>query len=73
VRKMIANVGTVDQAVRVVAGLVLIAAALFSGLVIFDGSVVKYGAVVVGVVLAATGLMRTCPMYSILNISTRKS
>lgn len=69
---MTTNVGTVDRGVRLVLGVALIAAALFSGLTIFDGAVMKYGAILVGVVLAVTGLMRTCPAYSILGIRTCK-
>ena len=69
---MTTNVGTVDRGVRLVLGVALIAAALFSGLTIFDGAVVKYGAILVGVVLAVTGLMRTCPAYSIFGIRTCK-
>ncbi|WP_223428075.1 YgaP family membrane protein [Tateyamaria pelophila] len=69
---MITNVGTVDRGVRLVLGVALIAAALFSGLTIFDGAVMKYGAILVGVVLTVTGLMRTCPAYSILGIRTCK-
>ncbi|WP_085309952.1 YgaP family membrane protein [Planktotalea arctica] len=69
---MTTNVGTVDRGVRLVLGVALIAAALFSGLTIFDGAVMKYGAILVGVVLAVTGLMRTCPAYSIFGIRTCK-
>ncbi len=66
------NVGTVDRWVRLVLGAALIAAALFSGLTIFDGAVMTYGAILVGVVLAGTGLMRTCAAYSIFGIRTCK-
>lgn len=66
------NVGTLDRAVRLVVGVALIAIALFSGMAIFDGAVVKYGAVIVGLVLAVTGLIRSCPMYSIFGIRTCK-
>lgn len=69
---MTANVGNLDRIVRLVLGVVLIAAALFSGLTFFDGNIVKYGAVVVGLVLVVTGMMRTCPAYSILGIRTCK-
>lgn len=69
---MTTNVGSVDRGVRLVLGVALIVAALFSGLTIFDGAVMKYGAILVGVVLALTGLMRTCPMYSIFGIHTSK-
>ncbi len=64
------NVGLLDRNVRLVIGVVLIAAALFSGLAIFDGNVVRYGAVAIGLVLMVTGLARTCPAYSILGIRT---
>lgn len=67
---MVTNVGNLDRTARLVLGVVLILMALFSGLAIFDGAVVKYGALVVGLVLAATGFLRTCPMYSILGIRT---
>ncbi len=70
---MTANVGNMDRILRLSLGAVLIVLALFSGLAFFDGTVVKYGAVVVGLVLIATGLLRTCPMYSILGIRTCKS
>lgn len=69
---MTTNVGSVDRGVRLVLGVALIVAALFSGLTIFDGAVMKYGAILVGVVVALTGLMRTCPMYSIFGIRTSK-
>ena len=66
------NVGNMDRILRLVIGIALIAAALFSGLAIFDGTLVKYGAVVIGLVLAATGLLQKCPMYSILGVRTCK-
>jgi hypothetical protein len=69
---MIANVGTVDRAVRLVLGAALVAAAIFSGLAFFDGAVLKYGAVVVGLVLAVTAVVRICPLYSALGVRTCK-
>ncbi len=69
---MITNVGTTDRAIRLVLGVALVAAALFSGLAVFDVAVVKYGTVFVGLLLTITGLMRTCPAYSILGIRTCK-
>lgn len=66
------NVGTTDRALRALAGLVLIALALFSGFAVFDGAVLKYGAVIVGLVLIATAAMRFCPLYTVLGIRTCK-
>ncbi|MFN4130744.1 MAG: DUF2892 domain-containing protein [Paracoccaceae bacterium] len=56
-----------------ISGILLIAAALASGIAIFDASLMKYGAVIVGVVLVATGLMRNCLLYSIVGIKTCKA
>ncbi len=69
---MAINVGTVDRAIRLALGVALIAAALLSGWAIFDGAVVKYITIIVGLVLAVTGLMRTCPAYAILGIRSCK-
>ncbi len=60
---MKANVGGVDRIVRIVAGLALIAWALFGG-----GPAWAW----IGVVPLATGLINFCPAYSILGISTCK-
>ena len=67
---MIANVGTMDRAFRLVLGVALIAAALLSGWAIFDSVALKYGAVVVGVVLLATATLRCCPLYTLLGAKT---
>ncbi len=67
---MIINVGKTDRAIRVVVGLALVGLALVSGLAIFDGAILKYGTVVVGLVLVVTGMMRTCPAYTLLGIGT---
>lgn len=55
------NVGTIDRILRVVVGLVLIA-------LVFVGPKTAWGWV--GLIPLATGLMRTCPLYSILGMST---
>lgn len=55
------NVGGLDRMLRVAAGLVLIVATL-SGLIGMWGWV--------GVVPLATGLMRTCPLYTLLGLRT---
>lgn len=55
------NVGGVDRVLRIVAGLVLLALGAF-------GPLGWWG--LVGLVPLATGLMRTCPAYSLLGVST---
>ena len=67
---MIANVGPLDRALRLVLDAGLTLAALFGGLAPLVGAVVTYGAVVVGLVLVATAFLRICPLYAALGIST---
>jgi len=55
------NEGTVDRALRVVVGLVLLSLA-------FVGPETPWG--FLGVVPLLTGLLGTCPLYSILGIRT---
>lgn len=55
------NVGGIDRILRIVAGLVLIALTLM-------GVIGAWGWI--GVVPLATGLLRTCPVYSLLGMNT---
>lgn len=57
------NVGSIDRVLRILAGIVLMALA-------FQGIIGVWGWI--GVVLAATGLFRFCPAYSLLGIKTCK-
>lgn len=57
------NVGNIDRAIRVVAGLGLILFALFGNQ---DWSWVGW----IGVVPLLTGLLGRCPAYSLLGINT---
>jgi hypothetical protein len=58
---MKANVGTIDRALRIVAGLVLIGLTLM-------GNIGAWGWI--GVVPLATGLFRFCPAYLPFGLST---
>jgi hypothetical protein len=63
---MVRNEGTVDRVVRVVVGLVLVAAWAFGWL---TGTLaVVLG--VVGIVLIGTGAAGFCPLYRMLGLST---
>ena len=63
---MVRNEGTVDRVVRVVVGLVLVAAWAFGWL---TGTLaVVLG--VVGIVLIGTGAVGFCPLYRVLGLST---
>lgn len=55
------NVGNIDRILRIVVGLVLIA-------LVFVGPQTPWGWL--GIIPLATGLLRTCPAYSLLGIST---
>lgn len=55
------NVGSFDRIARIVLGLVLIA-------LVFVGPQTLWGWV--GIVPLATGLLRTCPLYSLFGLST---
>jgi hypothetical protein len=55
------NEGTIDRALRIIAGLVLLS-------LVFIGPQTVWGWV--GIVPLATGLMGYCPLYSLLGINT---
>lgn len=57
---MSANVGTIDRAIRILAGLAPIARVVF-----FNGPVWAW----IGVLPLATGLFKFCPAYSLLGIN----
>lgn len=61
---MVSNVGTLDRILRVVFGLALLALAL--------GYIPGYQNVLgwIGIIPLATGLLGSCPVYSIFGIST---
>ncbi|MEL0250789.1 MAG: DUF2892 domain-containing protein [Novosphingobium sp.] len=55
------NVGGIDRLLRIILGLVLIA-------LVFVGPQTPLGWI--GVVPLVTGLLRTCPLYSLLGMNT---
>jgi hypothetical protein len=59
------NVGSADRIIRVVVGLALIAAYAFTSI---GGT--WHVALLIGIVPLLTGLLSTCPIYSILGMST---
>lgn len=58
------NVGTIDRLVRIIAGLVLLS--LFF---LYPDASWRYFALI-GIVPLATGLLSTCPLYSLFGLST---
>ncbi|WP_263409869.1 YgaP family membrane protein [Terriglobus tenax] len=59
------NVGTIDQIIRIVLGLVLLGA-----IVLVQGPLRWIG--LIGLVPLLTGLVNYCPLYSIFGIRTRR-
>ena len=55
------NVGTLDRIIRIIIGIALIALA-------FTGTIGLWG--YIGIILLATGLLRWCPLYSLLGLQT---
>lgn len=66
------NVGTTDRVLRLVLGLVLLAAPFISGLAIFNSSAATVISVLAGLVMVATSAMKFCPLYRIFGIRTCK-
>lgn len=67
---MTVNVGTLDRIARAILGLVLLYLAFASGAAIFAGGALKWIAALVGVVMLGTAAMRSCPLYTMLGLST---
>jgi hypothetical protein len=62
---MTINVGSTDRIVRIILGLALIAAYFFMALGTWG-----WVALVVGIVMLATGVLRVCPAYLPFGINT---
>ena len=63
------NVGTTDRLVRIVAAVIAVVIAFAVGVGSTGGIIL----LILGVVLAATGLIRFCPLYRILGFSTART
>ncbi|MEO8685107.1 MAG: DUF2892 domain-containing protein [Devosia sp.] len=66
------NVGTPDRLARIVIGAVLVLLPFFSGLALFANPLWLWASVAVGAVLILTAIIRFCPLYAILGLSTCK-
>lgn len=65
-----ANVGTADRVVRLIVGIVLIASPWLFQSQIWQNPFMLWAIPIVGIVLAATGLVRFCPLYRLLGVRT---
>jgi hypothetical protein len=60
------NVGTLDRAIRIILGLILAYFAAAAGGTL---AIILY---ILAIILVLTGVFGTCPLYSVLKISTNK-
>lgn len=68
---MAANVGNTDRAIRLIVGIALIVAPLLNFMELGTNTIVAYGLIAVGGILALTAMFGTCPIYSLLGIRTK--
>lgn len=66
------NVGTPDRIARLVIGAVLVLMPFLSVLPLFANPIWLWASVIVGAVLMVTSVVRFCPLYAILGLSTCK-
>ena len=69
---MSVNVGNMDRVLRGLLGLILIIAPLLNTPAIWSSAPVAYGSMAIGLVLLVTAVLRFCPLYRIIGISTCK-
>lgn len=67
------NVGTPDRVARLIIGVLLLIAPFVTGWALFANPVWTWVFVIVGLVLAVTALVRFCPIYAMLNLSTSRT
>lgn len=66
------NIGPADRILRAILGLALIAIVFVPGLPFFGSLALQAIATVAGLVLLITALVRFCPLYRLLGLSTCK-
>lgn len=59
------NVGGIDRVIRILLGLALLAWWFFA-----PGMGLRWVPLVLGIIALGTGLMSTCPLYSLLGLNT---
>lgn len=67
---MTANVGMWDRLVRFIVGIALIVAPLINLMGLGSNATVAYILIAIGAVLVLTSMIRFCPLYRLLGMST---
>jgi len=65
-----ANVGTADRVIRIVLGVILIAAPFLTTSELWANPLALWGAVLVGAILVLTSAVRFCPLYRLVGANT---
>ncbi|MEE9333543.1 MAG: DUF2892 domain-containing protein [Granulosicoccaceae bacterium] len=69
----VANVGSADRIFRIILGLALVASPFLLKLALWENPAAKWAAIVVGLVLIVTAVVRFCPLYRVVGASTCKN
>ena len=69
---MTANLGSPDRLIRAILGLALMVLPLLNMPAIWSSAALAYGSMAVGLILVVTALIRFCPLYRLVGISTCK-
>ncbi len=67
------NVRTPDRIARLIIGVLQLVAPFVTGWALFTNPLWTWIFVIVGLVLAVTGLVRFCPAYALFNLSTSRT
>lgn len=70
---MTANLGSIDRLLRLVIGIVLIAAPFVAATAFGGNAVLTYGAILIGAILVVTALVRFCPIYRLFGWKTGRA
>lgn len=66
------NVGTPDRIVRLILGIILVVIPFLTNWALFESALWTWVSVIVGLVLAITALVRFCPIYAAVGMSSSK-
>lgn len=69
---MTANLGNADRLLRLIVGLALIVSPLANVPAIWSSGAFAFTSMAIGAILLATSLIRFCPLYRLVGISTCK-
>jgi len=69
----LANVGNADRIIRIIVGIVLIAAPYVAELALWENQTIRILIQVVGAILVFTGVTRFCALYKLIGLNTKHS